>query len=243
MRRKDRNWLIAVVVIVILAAILILVFWRNSSRKDMNDHKTENPAVSSSEPAEKTDGNLQSYMDEQDTIMAKMMVGMNSVAETGNASVHFLKGMIPHHEAAIEMAKSYLNHNGKEEELERIAEDIITAQTKEIDEMETMITRIEGSGLKDADKEAAYISEYDKMMKEHEHGGHTDHENAIPANVDQAFAEGMIMHHQMAIDMSKAVLNYTDEDDVKSLAQSIIETQEREIEEMQNIINNSESAS
>ena len=40
----------------------------------------------------------------------------------------FLRGMIPHHEAAIKMSESYLNYQGKSDELKTIAQDIITAQ-------------------------------------------------------------------------------------------------------------------
>lgn len=34
------------------------------------------------------------------------------------------------------------------------------------------------------------------------------------ATIDTAFAEGMLMHHQMAVDMAKDILEYTDESQV-----------------------------
>jgi uncharacterized protein (DUF305 family) len=43
--------------------------------------------------------------------------------------------MIPHHQAAIDMAKVLLDH-GKDPELRKLAQNIITAQEKEITEME-----------------------------------------------------------------------------------------------------------
>lgn len=42
------------------------------------------------------------------------------------------------------------------------------------------------------------------------------------------------MHHQMDIDMSKSILKYTQEEKVRTLAQNIINTQEKEITTMQN---------
>jgi uncharacterized protein (DUF305 family) len=45
----------------------------------------------------------------------------------------FLEGMIPHHQGAVEMAR-YLT-GAKHPELQKMGQDIITAQTKEIEQM------------------------------------------------------------------------------------------------------------
>jgi hypothetical protein len=50
---------------------------------------------------------------------------------SGNADVDFAKGMIPHHQGAVEMAKIMLEH-GKDAELRKLAEGIIAAQETEI---------------------------------------------------------------------------------------------------------------
>ena len=63
------------------------------------------------------------------------------------------------------------------------------------------------------------------------------HGTSSAKDVEQAFAEGMLMHHQMAVDMSKAILDYTDNDEVRKLAEDIIDAQEKEIQQMQDIIN------
>lgn len=61
---------------------------------------------------------------------ATMHKGMD-IAYTGNADVDFVRGMIPHHQGAVEMARIVLAH-GKDPELKKLAEGIIAAQDKEI---------------------------------------------------------------------------------------------------------------
>lgn len=60
----------------------------------------------------------------------KMHAGMD-IAFTGDADVDFVKGMIPHHQGAVEMAKVVLQY-GKDPKLKKLARDIIRAQDKEI---------------------------------------------------------------------------------------------------------------
>ena len=51
-------------------------------------------------------------------------------------------------------------------------------------------------------------------------------------NIDRDFVEMMIPHHQGAIDMAKAVLSHTRNEQLRRLAQEIIVTQQQEIAAM-----------
>ena len=53
---------------------------------------------------------------------------------------------------------------------------------------------------------------------------------------DMAFARGMLPHHVGAVDMAKIELEYGTDEEMRELAQHIIDTQQTEIELMQNWI-------
>ena len=66
-------------------------------------------------------------------IMMKMHDDM-AITYTGNADTDFVKGMIPHHQAAVDMAKTALAF-GKDPEVKKLAEEVIKAQEAEIAQM------------------------------------------------------------------------------------------------------------
>ncbi|NHB76753.1 CopM family metallochaperone [Rhodobacter calidifons] len=69
----------------------------------------------------------------------RMHEGM-AIEFTGNADVDFIRGMIPHHQGAVEMAKIVLEH-GKDPEVRKLAEGIIAAQEAEIKWMKDWLAR------------------------------------------------------------------------------------------------------
>ena len=58
-----------------------------------------------------------------------------AITFSGNPDKDFLAGMIPHHQGAIDMAEVVLKH-GSDPKVRKLAQDIFTAQKKEIADMQ-----------------------------------------------------------------------------------------------------------
>jgi uncharacterized protein (DUF305 family) len=70
------------------------------------------------------------FLAETQAAMDKMMAGMD-ITPSGDADRDFAVMMIAHHQGAIDMAQAELRH-GKNEQLRRIAQEIIVEQQQEI---------------------------------------------------------------------------------------------------------------
>lgn len=85
---------------------------------------------------------MHQHGDSADTMqdaMQQMQHGMD-IPATGDVDIDFARMMIPHHQGAIEMAKTELA-GGKDPELRKLAEEIIAAQEKEIAFLEAWLTK------------------------------------------------------------------------------------------------------
>ncbi len=79
------------------------------------------------------------YLTEVNAAMDRMMKAM-MVAPSGDVDADFVTMMLPHHQGAIDMAVAELRH-GRNEQLKRIAQEIIVDQQQEIAAMQLAIGR------------------------------------------------------------------------------------------------------
>ena len=132
--------------------------------------------------------------------------------------------MIPHHEQAIEMSELAFQNTSNSEVLQ-IAQEISDAQSPEIELMKNW------TGVK-ASIHAGHLME--GMLSEVEISELRAAKNEA---FDLLFLEGMIKHHQGAIEMAKDAIN-SDNREVADLSASIMKTQEVEIALMQDLLLN-----
>jgi uncharacterized protein (DUF305 family) len=72
--------------------------------------------------------------------MDKMHMAMGAIERSGNSDIDFVRLMLPHHQAAIDMAKTQLLY-GKDAQMRRLAQEIITDQQLEIELMERWLKK------------------------------------------------------------------------------------------------------
>jgi hypothetical protein len=86
--------------------------------------------------------------------MDKMHMAMGAVKRSGNADVDFVRLMVPHHQAAIDMARTQLLY-GKDAQMRRLAQEIITDQQLEIELMQRWLKQRESTQPKENQTPAA----------------------------------------------------------------------------------------
>jgi uncharacterized protein (DUF305 family) len=79
---------------------------------------------------------------ELNSSMEKMHVAMTSIRPTGKSDADFVRLMLPHHQAAIDMAKTQLLF-GKDPQMRRLAQEIVTDQQSEIQLMQAWLKQQE----------------------------------------------------------------------------------------------------
>jgi hypothetical protein len=77
------------------------------------------------------------FLADNESAMSKMMAGM-SVGPSGDVDRDFVAMMVPHHQGAIEMAQAELRY-GHNDQLRRMAQEIIVTQQQEIAVMKLAI--------------------------------------------------------------------------------------------------------
>ncbi|CAN7194814.1 CopM family metallochaperone [Pararhizobium sp. LjRoot238] len=117
---------------IMAAAMLALTFTTPAAAQEMMDHGSMQGMT---EPKGDKGPSSKAFAEAN----AKMHEGMD-ITFSGNTDVDFVRGMIAHHQGAIDMAKIELEY-GKDAQLRKLAEDIISAQEAEIKMMKEWLAR------------------------------------------------------------------------------------------------------
>jgi uncharacterized protein (DUF305 family) len=72
--------------------------------------------------------------------MQKMHAAMMSAQPSNNDDINFVSLMLPHHQAAVEMAKTQLLY-GTDPQIRRLAQEIVTDQQSEIELMQLWLKK------------------------------------------------------------------------------------------------------
>jgi uncharacterized protein (DUF305 family) len=149
--------------------------------------------------------------------------GTEGAAPGGNGVDRaFATAMIPHHRSAVDMAE-VAQVESIRDDIKQLAAAIISSQTEEIDQLETLDQRLRDAG----------VEEGELGLAENEMGMEHDASMLVGAQpFDREFIDMMIPHHQGAIRMARVELAEGESPELKQLARAIVEAQAKEIDQM-----------
>lgn len=140
----------------------------------------------------------------------------------------FAQMMIPHHEQAVEMA-TLAETRAKSNAVIMLAAEIKDEQAPEIAQMNGWLTSAgvsaDGGGHMGHDMGGGMLSEAEMAKLEAASG----------EIFDRLFLQGMIAHHEGAIQMAQMIIN-SKNSEAKALAEAIVKSQSKQIEYMKELL-------
>lgn len=153
-----------------------------------------------------------------------MMNSMMQQASTVSVDVDFLQQMIAHHKGAIAMANYEINH-GDNKEMIQLAKSILNEQSSEVKMMNVWLKTSQSKSAIPREYKTAMDASMNKMMNNMIVDDTTNDE-------DKIFAAIMIPHHEAAIDMARAIMLYSANQQVTAYAKQLISNEQIEVEQM-----------
>ena len=150
---------------------------------------------------------------------------MNDMKMTGDFDLDFANMMMMHHQAAIDMSEVEVA-KGSDTQIKTMAQNIITAQKAEIEQMQQFVKNYKMPEAKmDKGEMHNELGEtmktmMDKMMN-----------MQMTGNTDKDFVMMMIPHHESAVTMAEDEISHGKKLELKKMAQKMIADQSKEISE------------
>lgn len=169
------------------------------------------------------DGSMSGDMTQNMSRMNSMMVSMLGAADS-TYEMRFIDLMVPHHQSALMMAEDALT-KAQHPELKSMAQMMIDAQRKEISQLKSWRQQWYGdSAVAPMMMEGTDMESMGRMMVEHL--------GSADSTYDDRFIDMMIPHHDGAVMMAEDALKKARKPELKTMAQKIIDDQNKEIAQM-----------
>lgn len=159
-----------------------------------------------------------------------------------DADVAFARDMVPHHEQAIVMSDIILAKQGIDPRVTELAEQIKAAQGPEIATMQQWLTQWGASAPSDHEPSGHEGHDMGGDPSAHAAMGMMTEEQleqlrqAQGVDAERLFLNGMITHHEGAVTMAQTQVDTGQSQEAVELAHEIIETQQREIATMRDLL-------
>jgi uncharacterized protein (DUF305 family) len=155
-----------------------------------------------------------------------LLAACGSPATHNSADVEFARGMVPHHEQALEMSGLVASRTENPHVID-LAKRVADAQKPEIDRMN------------------GWLRTWNAPVQASSHTAHGDSHGMVElgnlaeldgTDFDRQWLSLMIQHHRGAVDMAQKHLAAGTDPETRKLAQDVVSHQEKEIAEMESLL-------
>jgi uncharacterized protein (DUF305 family) len=157
-----------------------------------------------------------------------LLAACGSPATHNSADVEFARGMVPHHEQALEMSG-------------------LVASRTENPHVIDLAKRIEGAQKPEIDRMNGWLRTWNAPVQasSHTEHGHSESHGMVElgdlaeldgTDFDRQWLSLMIQHHRGAVDMARKHLSAGTDPETRKLAQEVVSHQEKEIAEMESLL-------
>lgn len=220
-----RTRFLALIVVAIASAGGVLTACSTPSQ-----NQAQAPSTSTTQAGGKQDMNHGGSMDHGSGMNHSMSMDLGPA--DADYDLRFIDAMTPHHQGAVEMSQEALKKSQRLE-IKKLAQDIIAAQNREIKELkqwrQAWYPKADSTPMAYNEKMGHMMpmsqSQMQDMMMKGDLG-------AADTEFDLRFINAMIPHHEGAVTMGQDALKKTKRPEIKKLAQDIVTSQQKEIEQM-----------
>jgi uncharacterized protein (DUF305 family) len=167
-------------------------------------------------------------------VLAAACTGITSQGATFDQQ--FIDMMVPHHESAIAMAE-LAQERAEHPELRTLADEVVSTQSAEIEQLTDWRAEWFGSADTPGMDEMPMLPGMSMPAGHSMDGGTMDMTADVDAlreaePFDRDFIDSMIRHHEQAVEAAELALTESERDEIRALAEEIIDAQTSEIEQL-----------
>lgn len=161
------------------------------------------------------------------TPMHETLTNLSELELTGDPDHDYASMILTHHKGGMKMLDEVIT-NGSDKEITDLAERIKKSQEEEIRKLEKFA--VDHSGTQKNDE---FLGE----MESHLDKAKDDMEKhmTLSGNVDKDFTTLMSIHHDHGIEMTRTALKYIKNEELRELAQKMLNDQQEEKEALDNL--------
>lgn len=147
-----------------------------------------------------------------------MMKKMQTMKLSGDADIDFAKMMKQHHTSGIEMAEVEIK-KGKDGGIKKVAKENLESSKKDIKTFDSFLKKNKPQSESDFGEEVIRMMENMSVGMDEK-------------DVDVHFADMMIAHHKLAMEMAEEYLETGEAEEIKKTAANIIKMQTEEVRKL-----------